>query len=101
MRNLVLTSLMVAALPAPAGAQSQKEICAMLAAPMIQSSDAMASLASALDRLDVSALLPKLSGEVQTEFEALDASRLQLAPVLAAFLDQLEQTAMATRRCAR
>ena len=84
-----------------ANAQSQKDICIALAPSMMSASDGMSSLRSSLASLDVSPILPKLSGEEKASFLALEERRKELLPYLEAFLNQLEDTAIVTRRCAR
>lgn len=101
MRTVAIAALLPALFATPANAQSQKDICILLAPPMIQSSDAMADLAKNIDRLDFAPILPRISGELRTEYMALADRQRELKPVLAAYLAQLERAAIETRRCAR
>ncbi len=102
LKRFALASCLTAGICATAAqAETPKAICAALADPMQNASNGMSKLSVSLTALDVTRILPQLSDPERAEFAELERRRQALLPHLNAFLTQLEDTALQTRRCAR
>ena len=82
-------------------AQSQKEVCQTLADPISSAATTMDSMSSSLSGLDVSSVIKFLEGDVKASYLEMARLQAELLPVLNAYIDQLDETALITRRCAR
>ena len=100
--RLFVGLMLIAALSAPAAAQSDKELCSTVGAPASQAAIQMRSLIDALDTL---AILKKASsafeGAELASMELLEERRLEALSSLTGFVDQLEDTAYVLQVCAR
>ena len=82
-------------------AQSDKTKCAAVSQPIMNASDGISSLNSAMLQLDFRAFASEFDGEEAAVLEELGVLRESLLPVQTEFAAKLEQAALIMRRCAR
>lgn len=100
MRLKLLLNMLIL-IPLAANAQTTRAKCQAIAPNMINASDGLASMATAMTSLDYTAVIAEFGGEEAEHFRRLDEAQRKLMPVLKDYLSELEATALALRACAR